>query len=239
MKIAGIRAAGLRGSTPPGGWANELKPSDCVHTLVAVRTDEGITGWGSVSTNDTLVEAALQVLEPLYLGENPLEVERVTARLNAHTFWLGRGGSLTHTISGIDMALWDILGKVTKQPVGRLLGGRYRDRVRPYASLLMEEPQALADKLAALREKGFRAFKIGWGRFGRDSDALDERIVKAAREAIGADGQLMVDAGASDAWWPREYKWALRTAHMLAAYGATWFEEPGRLRRCPSPAEKC
>ena len=57
---------------------------------------------------------------------------------------MGRGGSITHAISGIDIALWDILGKATGQPVGRLLGGRYRERVRPYASLLMDEPDALA-----------------------------------------------------------------------------------------------
>ncbi len=226
MKITRISATGLRGGTPPGGWANELKPSDCVHTLVAVHTDEGVTGWGSVSTNDALVQAALGVLEPLYLGENPLEVERVTEKLNAHTFWLGRGGSVTHSISGIDIALWDILGKATGQPVGRLLGGRYRERVRPYASLLMEEPPALHDKLTALCEQGFRAFKIGWGPFGRRSDSLDECIVRAAREAIGADALLMVDAGASDAFWPRDLKWALRAAHMLQAYGVHWFEEP-------------
>jgi len=225
MKITQIRAAGLRGGTPPGGWANELKPSDCVHTLLSVHTDEDITGWGSVSTNDGLVQGALGVLEPLYLGENPLEVERVTEKLNAHTFWLGRGGSLTHAISGINIALWDILGKATGQPVGRLLGGRYRDRVRPYASLLMEDPEALRDKLGALCEQGFRAFKIGWGPFGRQNDALDEAIVRAAREAIGADALLMVDAGASDAFWPQDLKWALRTAHMLQTYGVHWFEE--------------
>ncbi len=226
MKITSIRAAGLRGATPAGGWANELKPGDCVHTLVAVHTDEGVTGWGSVSSNDALVQGALNVLEPLSLGENPLETERVTEKLHAHTFWLGRGGSLTHAISGIDIALWDILGQATGQPVGRLLGGRYRDRVRPYASLLMDDPEPLAEKLIALHENGFRAFKIGWGRFGRDNDALDEQIVKSARDAIGPGSLLMVDAGASDAYWPRGYKWALRTARMLDAYQVAWFEEP-------------
>ena len=65
MKITGIRAAGLRHGTPEGGWANEIQPEDCVHTLVAVSTDEGITGWGSAFTNDALVLAALHVLEPL------------------------------------------------------------------------------------------------------------------------------------------------------------------------------
>lgn len=226
MKIVKIKSAGLRGGTPEGGWANELKPQDCVHTLITVFTDEGVTGWGSVFTNDGLVQAALKVLEPLYSGENPLEPERVSEKLHAHTFWMGRGGTITHTISGIDIAMWDILGKVTGQPVGRLLGGRYRERVRSYASLLMREPEALADHLRAIRAQGFKAFKIGWGPFGRQSNALDEQIVRAAREAVGTDVLLMVDAGASDAFWPHEYKWAAHTTRMLAEFDVYWFEEP-------------
>jgi D-galactarolactone cycloisomerase len=226
MKITKIKAAGLRGGTPEGGWANEIKPQDCVHTLVAIFTDEGITGWGSVFTTDELVQAALHLLEPLYLGENPLEPERVSEKLHANTFWMGRGGTVTHTISGIDIALWDILGKTTGQPVGRLLGGCYRNRVLPYASVLMREPCALAEHLLAVREEGFRAFKIGWGPFGRQSDAMDEQMVRAAREAVGPQSLLMVDAGASDAFWPQTFKWAVRTARMLADFGVYWFEEP-------------
>jgi D-galactarolactone cycloisomerase len=226
MKIKAIRAAGLRGGTPEGGWANEIKPSDCIHTLIAVYTDEGVVGWGSAFTNDALVEGSLRVLEPLYLGKNPLEPERVSEKLHANTFWLGRGGAITHTISAIDIAMWDILGKATGQPVGRLLGGRYRDRVRPYASLLMEEPEPLREKILSIRAQGFRAFKIGWGPFGHRDNATDERIVRAAREAVGSDALLMVDAGASDAFWNRGYKWAARTALMLADYDVTWFEEP-------------
>ena len=221
-----VKAAGLRGCTPEGGWANEIKPQDCVHTLVAVFTDEGITGWGSVFTNDGLVQAALSLLEPLYLGENPLEPERVSEKLHANTFWMGRGGTITHTISGIDIAMWDILGKATGQPVGRLLGGCYRNRVLPYASVLMREPGALREQLIAIREQGFRAFKIGWGPFGRQSAAMDEQIVRAAREAVGSEALLMVDAGASDAFWPQAFKWAVRTARMLADLGVYWFEEP-------------
>ncbi len=226
MKIIEIRSAGLRNGTPEGGWANEIRPDDCVHTLITVFTDEGVTGWGSVFTNDQLVRGALAVLEPLYAGENPLEPERVSEKLHANTFWMGRGGSVTHTISGIDIAMWDILGKVTGQPVGRLLGGRYRDRVRPYASLLMCEPPLLDEHLLSVRAQGFRAFKIGWGPFGRRSHATDEEIVRAAREAVGAEALLMVDAGASDAFWRQDYKWASRTARMLADYDVYWFEEP-------------
>ncbi len=172
------------------------------------------------------MRAALAVLRPLYEGENALEPERVSEKLHQNTFWLGRGGSITHAISGIDIALWDILGKATGQPVGRLLGGRYRERVRPYASLLMQEPAALAEVLLAWKARGFRAFKIGWGPFGRRSAALDEAIVRAARDAVGADVLLMVDAGGSDAFWANGYKWALRTAEMLAEYDVAWFEEP-------------
>jgi len=226
MKITKIRSAGLRHGTPEGGWSNEIRPEDCVHTLIAVFTDEGITGWGSAFTNDALVGGALDVLAPLYLGEQALEPERVSEKLHANTFWMGRGGSITHTISGIDIALWDILGKAAGQPVGRLLGGRYRRRVQPYASILMSEPAALAEHLAAVRSQGFRAFKIGWGPFGRQSSAVDEAIVRAARDAVGAESLLMVDAGASDAFWPQDYKWAVRTAAMLAAYDVHWFEEP-------------
>ncbi len=228
MRIREIRAAGLRGATPEGGWSNEIRPDECVHTLIAVITDAGPVGLGSVFSNDGLVNAALNVLEPLYLGENALEPERVSEKLHQNTFWMGRGGSITHAISGIDIALWDILGKATGQPVGRLLGGRYRERVQPYASILMDQPGPLAEQLAAIRAQGFRAFKIGWGPFGKVSHALDEAIVRAAREAVGPESRLMVDAGGSDAFWPHGYKWAMRTAEMLAGYGVTWFEEPLR-----------
>jgi L-alanine-DL-glutamate epimerase-like enolase superfamily enzyme len=227
MRIREIRALGLRGATPEGGWSSEIQPDDCVHTLVLVLTDAGVTGVGSVFTSEDLVRGALKVLAPLYAGESALEPERVSEKLHQHTFWQGRGGAITHAISGVDMALWDILGKATGQPVGRLLGGRYRERARPYASLLMDEPERMAAALLPLKAQGYRAFKIGWGPFGRrGSHALDEAIVRAAREAVGPECLLMVDAGASDAHWPNGYKWALRTAHMLAGYDVYWFEEP-------------
>jgi L-alanine-DL-glutamate epimerase-like enolase superfamily enzyme len=90
----------------------------------------------------------------------------------------------------------------------------------------MEEPKALTDHLRSIKAQGFRAFKMGWGPFGRVSDSMDESIVRAARDAVGADSLLMVDAGASDAFWSHGYKWALRTSHMLAEHDVAWFEEP-------------
>jgi D-galactarolactone cycloisomerase len=226
IKIRKIVSVPLLGESPKGGWSNEIRPEDSIHTLIAVHTDAGITGYGSAFTNGGLVAAALKVLEPLFAGRSALEPERTTELLHQNTFWMGRGGTLTHAISGIDIALWDILGKATRQPVGRLLGGIYRNKVQPYCSLLMEEPAAMSDTVAKFRELGFRAFKIGWGPFGRANDAkLDEAIVSAAREAAGSASRLFVDAGASDAYWPHGLKWALNTAEMLKDYDIGWFEE--------------
>ncbi len=226
VRIRSIVSVPLLGESPKGGWSAEIRPEDSVHSLIAVHTDAGLTGHGSVFTNGGLVAAALQVLEPLFRGENALEPERVCEKLHQNSFWMGRGGTLTHAISGIDIALWDILGQATGQPVGRLLGGTYRRRVQPYCSLLMEEPDKMREVVASYRGKGFRAFKIGWGPFGRAQDPkLDEAIVRVAREAAGPEAKLFVDAGASDAYWPHGLKWALRTAEMLKDYGVGWFEE--------------
>ena len=226
VKITSIVAAPLLGESPKGGWSAEIKPEDSVHTLIAVHTDAGIIGHGSVFSNGGLVEAALKVLEPLYAGENALEPERVSEKLHQNTFWMGRGGTLTHAISGIDIALWDVLGKALGQPVARLLGGVYRTRVMPYCSVLMEEPGLMRDVAAKAREDGYRALKIGWGPFGRRNDTkLDEAIVRAAREGFGEDTRLFVDAGGSDAYWPQGLKWAIRTSHMLKDYNVGWFEE--------------
>jgi D-galactarolactone cycloisomerase len=226
VRIREIVAAPLLGESPKGGWSAEIRPEDSIHALIAVHTECGRVGHGSAFADGRLVQAGVQVLEPLWRGENALEPERVAEKLHQNTFWMGRGGTLTHTISGIDIALWDLLGQVTGVPVGQLLGGIRRTKVQPYCSLLMEEPAQMRDVVASYRAQGFRAFKIGWGPFGRRDDLkLDEAIVRAAREAAGTDAKLFVDPGASDAYWPQGLKWALRTAEMLLDYEVGWFEE--------------
>ena len=226
MKIQSVDSLGLFGKSPKGGWANEIRPEDSVHALVAVRSDEGHLGIGSVFADARLVNAALDVLRPLLIGESALEPMRVSEKLHQNTFWMGRGGSLTHAISGIDIALWDIFGQVTGQPIGRLLGGCYRDRVKAYASILMEMPDLMRERTAHFRAQGFKAIKVGWGPFGRrESRKLDEAIVRAAREGAGEDCLLMVDAGASDAFWPNGLNWAVNTAEMLRDHDVHWFEE--------------
>lgn len=225
MKITRIETCGLSGATPEGGWTNELRPEDVVHALVAVHTDEGLVGVGSAFTSEGLVQASLETLTPLLLNRELIGVERLTEALHQSAFWLGRGGALTHATSAIDIALWDLAGQALGQPVGRLLGGPHRDRVRPYASLLMTDPTPLAEELTNLAAQGFTAFKIGWGPFGRVNSRVDEEIVAAARSAIGDEALLAVDAGGSEAFFPGTLHWAKRTADMLHEYGVAWFEE--------------
>src|SRR5207248_4847728 len=215
----------LAGGTVDGGWAEELKPDDNLHTIVEVVTDAGLVGIGSAMTSVALVEAAVRLLRPLLIGERADEPARVSEKLRQHTFWQGRGGAVEHAISGIDIALWDLFGKVVDQPVARLLGGVYRDRIKPYGSLLFDEPDALRWKLTQAVGRGFRAIKLGWKPFGRRDAKTDELLIKTARDTVGPEVELMVDAGGSEQFWPHGYKWALETARMLAAYGVVWFEE--------------
>ena len=225
MKITELRITGLAGGTVEGGWADELKPEDDVHTIIEVLTDEGLTGIGSVYTSKALVEGAVKLLRPFLIGERADEPMRVTERLRQTTFWQGRGGSVEHAISGIDIALWDLFGKITGQPVARLLGGLYRTRIKPYGSILFDEPARLRDKLLATVARGFRAIKLGWRPFGRRDAKTDELLIQTARDTVGPNFEIMVDAGGSEQFWPHGYKWALNTAKMLASYDVVWFEE--------------
>jgi D-galactarolactone cycloisomerase len=232
VKISTIRAVPLPAFAYPAGDPDRVggdPPSDWAYwplALVGVHTDDGALGVGSVYSDVRLVRAAIEVLEPLWRDEVVSEPARVAEKLRRHAAWIGRGGTIDHTISGIDIALWDLFGQMTGQPVGRLLGGRYRERVRPYASIVTGDLDTLGERLGRLHAEGYRAFKCGWIPFGRVSAALDERIVRTAREAVGDDSDLMIDAGGNDAFWDQRYKWALRTGDMLADYGVRWLEEP-------------
>jgi D-galactarolactone cycloisomerase len=190
-----------------------------------VETDERLVGHGSCYTSKALVDASIQLVRPHLIGEHALEPERVSEKLLQMTFWQGRGGAVTHAVSGIDIALWDILGQATGQPIGRLLGGCYRDRIKPYGSLLFDDPDILRPALEHAVARGFKALKIGWGDFGRIDSRYDEVLVKTARDTVGPDVEIMVDAGGSEQFWPHGYKWAVETARMLKDYAITWFEE--------------
>jgi D-galactarolactone cycloisomerase len=225
MKIVKVDIIPLVGGTVDGGWPQGHEKKENLHTLVEVFTDEGITGAGSVFTSGALVEGSMGLLWPLLKNESALEPERVTEKLRQSTFWQGRGGAVEHTISGLDLALWDIFGKACGQPVSRLLGGNYRDRIKPYGSILFDEPDALRQMLDEVVNRGFKAIKMGWRPFGRRDRKFDELLVRTARQTVGDKVELMVDAGGSEQFWPHGLNWARGTAQMLADYGIRWFEE--------------
>lgn len=225
MKITKVDVIPLIGATVDGGWPQGHEPEENLHTLVEVHTDEGISGVGSCFTSGKLVEGAVELLWPLMDGESGVEPERVSEKLRQSSFWQGRGGSVEHAISGIDIALWDIMGKACNQPVSRLLGGNYRSRIKPYGSMLFDEPDALRASLEDTVSRGFKSIKLGWRPFGRRDRAFDELLVRTARETVGPNIELMVDAGGSEQFWPHGLNWARETAKMLADYDIVWFEE--------------
>ncbi|MEX0726097.1 MAG: mandelate racemase/muconate lactonizing enzyme family protein [Planctomycetaceae bacterium] len=225
MKIFDVEVIPLTGGTVDGGWPQGHEPEEDLHTLVIVKTDDGTEGVGSCFTSGSLIHGAMKLLWPLMNGESAVEPERVSEKLRQATFWQGRGGAVEHAISGLDIALWDIMGKACGQPVSRLLGGNYRSRIKPYGSILFDEPNVLAEKLTDTVGRGFKAIKIGWRPFGRRDRKFDELLIRTARKTVGDDIELMVDAGGSEQFWPHGVNWARETAKMLSQYNIVWFEE--------------
>jgi L-alanine-DL-glutamate epimerase-like enolase superfamily enzyme len=226
VKIVDFEVIPLSGATVDGGWPQGHETEEHLHALIELSTDDGMTGVGSCFTSGGLVAAAMQLLWPLLKGESAVEPERVSETLRQSTFWQGRGGSVEHAISGLDIALWDIMGKACGQPISRLLGGNYRNRIKPYGSILFDEPGPLRQRLEETVARGFQAIKLGWRPFGRRDSKFDELLIRTARETVGDSVELMVDAGGSEQFWPHGLNWARRTADMLAAYDIVWFEEP-------------
>ena len=226
MHIVAIEVHPLTGGTVDGGWPQGHEPQEDLHTLLIVRAEDGLVGYGSCFTSGKLITGAIELLWPLLKGESAVEPQRVSEMLRQSSFWQGRGGAVEHAISGIDIALWDLIGKACAQPVSRLLGGNYRTTIKPYGSILFDEPGPLRANLESVVARGFRAIKMGWRPFGRRDRSFDELLVRTARKAVGDDVELMVDAGGSEQFWPHGTNWARNTAKMLADYGIVWFEEP-------------
>ena len=121
-------------------------------------------------------------LASLLVGENPLEVERLWYKMYRGTIYYGRRGVVIQAISAIDIALWDIAGKFYQQPIHILMGGKWHQKIRAYASTLFRPtPDAIREAVKGYLDEGFTAVKFGWGVFGRDR-GLDLRLAEAARK---------------------------------------------------------
>lgn len=206
-------------------WKIYTPDRNC-HVFVELITDEGLCGWGAAYSLREQAVGALAWIKRFVIGENPLEIERVTEKLHQMTFWVGRGGAMTHAISAINIALWDLAGKALKQPVHVLLGGRHHSSVPAYGSALFLPLETLTERIHRMNELGFRAIKLGWEPFGRQSLAEDEALIQTVRRAAADGTTLIVDAGGSAPFWKLRFKDALDRAKMLANYGVYWFEEP-------------
>lgn len=191
--------------------------------LVEIQTDDGLVGWGEsygpARANAAVVEHHYR---PRLLGADPLRTEAIWQDLYAHLRDHGQKGLAIQALSGVDIALWDLKGRILGQPAHRLMGGPVRERVRAYATGLYSRPEGdpaiyLAEEAAGYAAEGFSATKLKVGYGIRE----DERNARAVREALGPDVELMIDANhAYDA------AAAIELGRRLAGLDIGWFEEP-------------
>ena len=196
--------------------------------IVRVTTDDGLTGLGGVALgSEPLALVVERHLRPLVLGASPFDTELLWERMYRGTVNIGRKGLVVEAISGIDIALWDIVGKATGQPVYNLLGGRTRSRVRAYCSAghTSGSIEAMAENARRRRdEQGFTAFKMWFGYGPRDGRAGMRRnveCVRALRDALGPDTDLMADAYMG---WNVPY--SIEMIRQLEEFELAWVEEP-------------
>jgi L-rhamnonate dehydratase len=228
VKITSIEPIGL-------STRSELSVADGTQDalLILIRTDAGLTGIGEADTSPAIGRAVLEApvsgdkcqgLAAQLVGEDPFNVEEIWRTCFYRSYKYGRMGAAVNVLSGLDMALWDLMGKAAGKPVCELLGGATRRQLPAYASVLFpEDPRDLQDVRAKARravDAGFTGIKYGWGGFGHDA-GRDYALVEAAREVLGPDVALMIDVGMR---WDRET--AIDRINMLRPLGPYWFEEP-------------
>ncbi len=222
MKITAVRTHLLEHRLEVPFESASMRFDRRAHVLVEVECSDGTVGWGECLGPARPNAAVVAAYAGWLIGQNPLETERHWATLYNALRDQGQRGLTVTALSGIDMALWDIKGKVLGQPVSVLLGGRWRESVRAYAtgSFKRDGVDRVSDnaqEMSQRRAEGFHACKIKIG-FGL---AEDLAVIRAVREAIGSDMRLMIDA--NHGYTVTE---AIRLGRAAADYDIDWFEEP-------------
>ncbi|MEV6717967.1 mandelate racemase/muconate lactonizing enzyme family protein [Lentzea sp. NPDC051208] len=232
-----------------GAWHAVDRPDSTQRAaIVRIASDNGLVGYGQAEGAAEVMRAVVDApaehelssgLRVALLGQNPLHLTWLWRRMYHKSLYFGRHGAAVLAMSGVDLALHDLVGKALGVPVYQLLGGRCHNAVSAYASVLMPDtPDEVAALVDDVVRAGFVGVKLGWGPLG-DDPRNDVRLVEAARDAAGADVRLMIDVG---------FRWetARRACDMterLAKYDLTWVEEPlhpddraGYRRLCASSA---
>ena len=232
MKITRVEAIELR---LPESEVLDKASSGQNSLIVKIHTDEGVVGIGEIDSCPRVAKAAVDApfshsvasgLGRILVGLNPLEPRVIHEKLYRSTFYYGRRGVVVHALGGIDMALWDIAGKVHGQPVYRLLGGAFHQKIRAYASILFgkdgDETREIGKRWV---ENGFTAVKFGWAPMGQ-SEALDLELVEGARRGVGDRNDVLIDAGCC---W--DTMTAVRRARQFEDYKILWLNR--HLNRVP------
>jgi L-alanine-DL-glutamate epimerase-like enolase superfamily enzyme len=206
----------------------------CV-TLVRIETGDGTVGWGEAISQFREASLATKILvddgfAPLILGQDPLDVEPLWHKMCTHAYWYGVEGIAAFAISGIDMALWDLKGKLLNQPVAALLGGRMRTSIPAMASIIfdMDDLDWTLGEFRSFTDEGYRIVKAGWGMrpeavFGQYRDR-DLRYLTEIRQVIGSDIALVVDTPGARGLW--DVPTAIRRFREWEQFDLRWIEQP-------------
>jgi galactonate dehydratase len=216
-------------------------PGNRAFIFVQVDTDAGITGWGEVTTYpgpvaNRAVAAYINEIGEWLRGEDPSQIEAIWQKTFRAMTYVGTRGATTAAISAVDIALWDIRGKVLGQPIYNLLGGPVRDRIalycHPYGN---ESPETIVPAAKEIKAAGFKAFKMDPmlphlhvgnasyldGELDAEVEAKALDTLAAAREAVGPQFEILIDAHGL-----YNVPAAVRLANKMAEYNIHWFEEP-------------
>jgi L-alanine-DL-glutamate epimerase-like enolase superfamily enzyme len=229
MKIVDIEVIGLR--VP--GWDAASFDGSYDNCIIRVHTDAGITGIAEVDSVATVIRAIIETpsshihargLKEVLVGHDSSDVETLWQLMYEATSYYGRRGVVIHAISAIDIALWDIRGKAAGQPAVEILGGKKRERVKAYGTIypLGATPDDVRVNIDRGLRLGLKAIKIVAEPSWRDDFGSAEKLIRTARDHVGCDVDLMIDAGA--AWDIPEH--GLPLMPVLRDCGFLWVEAP-------------